>query len=160
MKCYRFAEHGDTSSAGEEVRLGRFHRGANVWSESWRGLGFLRQIMSEEHSRKRYSAYYKSILFKKIFLIVPLNRVFSFFFFPEDNETTTGILAILIIFYYQKISQKDRNWGWPMAEWLSPHTLLQRPSVSLVRILGADLALLIRPCWGGIPHSTARRTYN
>ena len=29
----------------------------------------------------------------------------------------------------------------PMAEWLSLHTLLQQPRVSLVRILSADMAL-------------------
>ena len=33
----------------------------------------------------------------------------------------------------------------PVAEWLSSRTLLQRPGVSLVRILGADIAPLIRP---------------
>ena len=33
-----------------------------------------------------------------------------------------------------------------VAEWLSSRTLLQRPRVSLVRILGADMAPLIRPC--------------
>ena len=30
---------------------------------------------------------------------------------------------------------------------------------SLVRILGADIALLIRLCWGGVPRSRPRRTY-
>ena len=33
----------------------------------------------------------------------------------------------------------------PVAEWLSSHTLLWRPRVSLVGILGADMALLIKP---------------
>ena len=33
----------------------------------------------------------------------------------------------------------------PVAEWLSSHAPLWRPRVSLVEILGADLALLIRP---------------
>ena len=28
----------------------------------------------------------------------------------------------------------------------------------LVRILGTDKALLIKPCWGSIPHATTRRT--
>ena len=35
--------------------------------------------------------------------------------------------------------------GWPWAEWLFA-TLFRWPRVSLVRILGVDLALLIRPC--------------
>ena len=34
----------------------------------------------------------------------------------------------------------------PVAEWLSSLALLQPPRVSPVRILGADMALLIRPC--------------
>ena len=34
----------------------------------------------------------------------------------------------------------------PVAEWLSSCTLLRRPRVSLVRILGADMAPLVRPC--------------
>ena len=32
----------------------------------------------------------------------------------------------------------------PMAEWLSLPVLLQRPRVSLVRILGTDMVLLVR----------------
>ena len=48
----------------------------------------------------------------------------------------------------------------PVAERLSSCTLLRWPRVSLVRILGTDMAPLIRPCWGGIPHATTRRTYN
>ena len=34
----------------------------------------------------------------------------------------------------------------PMAEWLSSHALLQWPRVSLVQILGVDMAPLIKPC--------------
>ena len=45
-----------------------------------------------------------------------------------------------------------------MAEWLSSRTLLWWPRVSLVRIQGADIVPLIRPCCGGVPHSRARRT--
>ena len=47
----------------------------------------------------------------------------------------------------------------PMAEWLSSCTPLWRPRVSLVRILGVDMALLIRPRWGGIPHAITSRTH-
>ena len=36
----------------------------------------------------------------------------------------------------------------------------RRPGVSLVRVLGADLALLIEPRWGGVPHATARGTHS
>ena len=41
------------------------------------------------------------------------------------------------------------NWNvgaGPVAEWLSLRTLLWWPRVSLVRILGADMEPLIRPC--------------
>ena len=34
----------------------------------------------------------------------------------------------------------------PMAEWLSSHTLLWWPRVSAVRILGADMAQLVKAC--------------
>ena len=33
----------------------------------------------------------------------------------------------------------------PAAEWLSSRALLRRPRVSLVQILGADMAPLVRP---------------
>ena len=42
-----------------------------------------------------------------------------------------------------------------MAEWLSSRAPLQRPRV---QILGADMELLVRPRWGGVPHPTTRRT--
>ena len=35
----------------------------------------------------------------------------------------------------------------------------RRPSVSLVRVLGADMALLVKPRWGSVPHATAGRTH-
>ena len=47
-----------------------------------------------------------------------------------------------------------------MAEWLSSCAPLQWPRVLPARILGADMVPLIRPCWGGIPHATTRRTHN
>ena len=50
--------------------------------------------------------------------------------------------------------------GWPGAEWLGSRAALPRPRVLLVRILGVDVALLIRPHWGGVPRATARRTHN
>ena len=34
------------------------------------------------------------------------------------------------------------------------------PRVLLIRILGEDMGLLIKPCWGHIPHSTTRGTHN
>ena len=46
----------------------------------------------------------------------------------------------------------------PVAEWLSSRALLWWPRVSPVHILGGDMALLIKPCWGGMPHSTTRGT--
>ena len=47
-----------------------------------------------------------------------------------------------------------------MVEWLSLLVALRLLRVSPVRILGADMAPLIRPCSGSVPHSTTRRTYN
>ena len=62
-----------------------------------------------------------------------------------------------------QVKKKDYS-GAGMAEWLSSQAPLQWPRVSLVGILGVDVAPLIRPCWGSIPHSTTRgvttRIYN
>ena len=44
------------------------------------------------------------------------------------------------------ISSKMYSGAGPVAEWLSSRALLQRPRISPVRILGGDLALLIKPC--------------
>ena len=55
---------------------------------------------------------------------------------------------------------KDGCGAGPVAEWLSSRVPLRRPRVSLVRILGADMAPLVRPCRGGIPYVTTRRTCN
>ena len=46
----------------------------------------------------------------------------------------------------------------PVAEWLGSRALLLQPRVLPVRVLGADMALLIGPCWGGVPHATAGGT--
>ena len=48
----------------------------------------------------------------------------------------------------------------PVAKWLSSCTLLRGSRVSQVRILGADMVLLIKPCWGSILHTITRRTHN
>ena len=48
----------------------------------------------------------------------------------------------------------------PVAEWLSWYPPLGQPRVLLVQILGADVVPLIKPCGGGIPHATTRRTDN
>ena len=47
-----------------------------------------------------------------------------------------------------------------MAEQLSSCTSLSWPRVSLVGILDTDAAPLIKPCWGGVQHSTTRGTHN
>ena len=48
----------------------------------------------------------------------------------------------------------------PVAECLSSRSPFRWPRVLPVRILGADMAPLLRPCWGDVPHSTARGTHN
>ena len=48
----------------------------------------------------------------------------------------------------------------PVAKWLSLSTPLWRPRRSVVWILGVDLGPLIKPCWGSVPHSRTRKTYN
>ena len=48
----------------------------------------------------------------------------------------------------------------PVAEWLSSRTPLRWPRVSRVRILGADVAALVKPFWGGVPRNATRGTHN
>ena len=58
----------------------------------------------------------------------------------------------------KRISSKNKKRGaGTVAEWLSSHARLRWPGV---RILGADMAPLVRPRWGGVPHATTRRTCN
>ena len=63
-------------------------------------------------------------------------------------------------FRQQKEKKMTVGGAGPMAEWLSLRTPLQWPRVSLVLILGADMAPLVRPRWGGVPRATTRRTHN
>ena len=44
-----------------------------------------------------------------------------------------------------------------VAEWLRSHAPLRWPRV---RMLGTDMAPLVRPRLGGVPHPTTRRTCN
>ena len=61
----------------------------------------------------------------------------------------------------EAVSALDNRRGASLvAEWLSSPALLRQPRVSPVQILGAVMAPLIRPCWGGVPHSTTRGTHN
>ena len=58
------------------------------------------------------------------------------------------------------LCQKALSGAGPVAKWLSSRRPLQRPRVSLVRILGVDVAPLIMPRWGSVPQGTTRRTHN
>ena len=55
-----------------------------------------------------------------------------------------------------KLKEPTRR-GRPVAEWLSSRVPLRRPRV---QILGVDMARLVRPRWGSVPHPTTRRTCN
>ena len=52
---------------------------------------------------------------------------------------------LLLVDRVSSLEDLDRGAG-PVAEWLSLHALLWRPRVSPVRILGVDMAPLIKPC--------------
>ena len=57
--------------------------------------------------------------------------------------------------WINKISMlKFQYRGWPVAEWLGSCSLLRWPRYSPVQVLGANMALLVKPCWGDIPHAT------
>ena len=55
---------------------------------------------------------------------------------------------------------RDAPGAGPVVRWLSSRAPLWQPRVSPVQILSADMAPLIRPCWGGVQHATTRRTHN
>ena len=44
------------------------------------------------------------------------------------------------------ITVHQKNAAGPVAEWVSSSAPLRQPRVSRVQILGADMALLVRPC--------------
>ena len=69
---------------------------------------------------------------------------------------TLSCLSLSLVVLVKMIS----SGAGPVAEWLSSCTPLRRPRVSLVRILGTDMAPLIRPHRGSVPHATTRSTHN
>ena len=67
--------------------------------------------------------------------------------FPKDVLplilSKPNVDTIVICF----IGDKNRNVGaGPMAKWLSSRVVLRWPGVSLVQILGVDIALIVSPC--------------
>ena len=74
----------------------------------------------------------------------------------RKNIKSIDLILKRTVFHFKK-----GFWGaGPVAKRLTLRTLLQQPRVLPVQVLGADMALLLRPCWGGIPHATTRRTCN
>ena len=65
----------------------------------------------------------------------------------------------MCVFLFFKNKLRNQGAG-PVAEWLSSRAPFQQPRVLLVQILGTNMAPLIRPHYGGIPHATTRRTHN
>ena len=57
-----------------------------------------------------------------------------------------GHAGEIVKLFFNRVYQEFGSGAGPIAAWLSLHALLQQPRVSLIRILGADLALLIKPC--------------
>ena len=54
------------------------------------------------------------------------------------------IKTILFLFFLKKKKERKKDGAGPVAEWLSSRAPLRWPGV----IMSADLAPLIRPCWG------------
>ena len=77
----------------------------------------------------------------------------------RNTHVSMVTLQPFLILFCQ-LKKRGNSGSGLMAKWLSSCALLQQPRVSLVWILGADMALLIRPCWGGVPHTTTRGTHN
>ena len=68
--------------------------------------------------------------------VIPTIRLVN----TPSPHTMTGVLCVVRTFKIYVLGASL------MSEWLSSHTLLQRPRVSPVRVLGMDMALLLRPC--------------
>ena len=52
----------------------------------------------------------------------------------------------IFVLLLSPLSKQTKQGAGPMAEWLSSHALLRQPRVLSVRILGTDMAPLIKPC--------------
>ena len=61
------------------------------------------------------------------------------------NSQIYKYLRTVTILDNKEIVLDRQGRGQPVTKWLSLHTPLQPPRVSLVRILGTDMAPLIRP---------------
>ena len=55
--------------------------------------------------------------------------------------------------------KKSVGWSWPRGQVVKLAHSTSGARVSLVQILGADMASLIKPHWGSVPHATTRRTH-
>ena len=118
----------------------------------------------------------KSLLFRMVLNTYPWSQYFSYFIYNNKRLSLSVALSYTkrqysIMLLSQKLGPNTKYfsrsfirmeiWGTgPMAKWLSSHALLRRPRVLWVWILGVDMAPLIRPCWGGVPHSTTRGTHH
>ena len=62
--------------------------------------------------------------------------------------TTINVQVLVNAMKWEKNTkiEKQEARASPVAEWLNSHTLLQRPRVLPVRILGTDMALIVKPC--------------
>ena len=79
----------------------------------------------------------------------------------QVGRTFGGGPILLEVFAEFKANKNQKLPGaGPVAEWLSSRALLRQSRVLPVWILGADMAPLVEPCWGGIPHAVTRRTHN
>ena len=67
-----------------------------------------------------------------------------------SNPGSVRLLAVWCL-------ENNSSGAGPVAEGLSSPAPLRRLRV---RILGVDMALLVRSRWGGVPHATTRRTHN
>ena len=85
-----------------------------------------------------------------------IRRQFSDFLDNKNVQILAEIFLGTILLYYIQYKIQTIGAG-SVAEWLSLRAPLRQ---SRVRILGADMAPLIRPRWGGVPHPTTSRTCN
>ena len=72
----------------------------------------------------------------------------------QENLYKLENLQIKIAFLRKNMYE----WAGPVAKWLSSWAPLRWPRISLVRILGTDMAWLIKPCWGRVPYPTTKNT--
>ena len=130
---------------------------------SWEIISLLRKGFLV-HAKRYYFWIFEYIVFRLLWCKETGSQV-SRSVLPSHFPKLVHLLNLSVppvspLYRRRTIKKANLTRAGPVAVWLSLHAPLWRPRVSPVQILGTDMAPLIKPCWGGVPHATTRRTHN